>query len=130
MKKSVLAVLLVLLLSNHVFAASVMCNIEIEDVSKGVKYNVQHKPKLSGELDVDKFGFDVPGSDYRCWFTFFGLGNGSAIACEYNKDMGYTFFQSDRSVMKESPVKNNLSFRHKGSFIGIKTVCEDEAKWQ
>lgn len=124
-KKSILAVLFVLFTIPHTtFAVSVLCNVEIEDVSTGVKYNIEHNPKPEGVLGVDKFSFETPGNDYTCILSFFGLGNGSALACEYKGDMGYTFFMSDRSLLDENPVKNNLSFRHKDALIVIKTVCD------
>lgn len=125
MKSFLFAIIFLFTFKVTAYAAQVVCKIAIEDFATGVKYNIEHKPFPRGDLKSDKFEFDVPGADYSCYLTFFGLGNGSALACEYDKDMGYTFFKSDRSLLEENPVKNNLSFRHEGSFVIIKTICSD-----
>jgi hypothetical protein len=46
------------------------------------------------------------------------------LSCEYKKDEGHTFFQSDRSALDESTVSNNLSFRHKSAFNVVTTLCK------
>jgi hypothetical protein len=57
--------------------------------------------------------------------AFFELQHGTMLSCEFRGDMGHTFFQSDRSVLSESVVTNNLSFRHQSAFIVLTTICEE-----
>lgn len=51
----------------------------------------------------------------------FVMGDGTMLSCEYKKDMGHTFFQSDRSTLKDENIANHLAFRHKSAQIYIKT---------
>ena len=102
------------------------CVIEIQDVIKGNNYTLEHRFffEKGHEKGAQRKHFETPGNDYVCTLAFFELKNGTMLSCEYKKDMGWTYFQSDRSVLKDDPVTNNLSFRHKSSQIYIKTRCE------
>ncbi|MFH1260179.1 MAG: hypothetical protein ABII74_10310 [Elusimicrobiota bacterium] len=103
---------------------SAKCKIVIEDVRKGATFTIEHQFVLNKtENSAQRKHFEIPGNDYACTLAFFGLKNGTMFSCEYKKDFGETFFQSDRSVIKESDPANNLTFRHKGAFISIKTKC-------
>lgn len=100
------------------------CEIEIEDVYKGSTYRLEQKFdfKRGGVAQVKHF--DTPDNDYACRLVFFELKKGSMISCEYKKDNGHTFFQSDRSVLEDEMVTNNLAFRHQSTFIILKTRCK------
>ncbi len=106
------------------FANTAECIIEIEDTRKGSTYTLKHKFSLRKEHDaVQRKYFEIPGNDYLCTLAFFGMKNGTMLSCEYKYDKGHTFFQSDRSVLPDENMANNLSFRHKSAYIYIKTKC-------
>ena len=107
------------------WADSATCKIEIEDVHQGTTYKIEHKFTFKKHGDGQRKHFEVPGNDYACTLAFFELNNGTMLSCEYKKGFpGHTFFQSDRSVLKDKVVTNNLSFRHKTAHIFLETKCE------
>ena len=115
---------LLLTLYSTSWADSAICKIEIEDVNKGTTYNLEHKFAFKKGGDAQRKHFETPGNDYTCTLAFFDLNHGTMLSCEYKNDLAQTFFQSDRSVLKDIIVINNLSFRHNKAFIYIKTKCE------
>ncbi len=112
------------LITNLAWAGSATCNIQIEDVNKATKYSIEHEFIYEPEGRAQRKHFEIPGNDYLCTLMFHELNNGTMLSCEYRNDGGLTFFQSDRTVLKDKDVTNNLSFRHKSAFISIKTKCE------
>ncbi len=103
------------------------CSIEIQDIiNDGTIYKDQHRfssPK-EDQIGAERKHFKLPGNDYVCTLAYFGRENGTMLSCEY-KDAGWTFFQSDRSALPDTPpIANNLSFRHKSSQIYIETKCK------
>jgi hypothetical protein len=106
------------------YADNATCKIKIEDVNKGATYTLEQAFDYVKDGAARIKEFDTPGNDYVCRLAFFDILNGTMLSCEYKKDMGQTFFQSDRSLLKEASVSNNLTFRHQSSFINIQTVCE------
>jgi len=105
-------------------ADSATCRIGIEDVNKGTSYELQQRFTFKKGGDAQRKHFETPGNDYSCTLAFFELGTGTMVSCEYKRDIGHTFFQSDRSALKDSSGSNNLSFRHGSAFLVIKTKCE------
>lgn len=104
-------------------ANTATCSIEIEDINKGSIYKLEHRFNFEkGDNPQTKY-FETPGNDYKCSLIFFGMKNGSALACEYKKDKGRTYFQSDRSTLRDSKITNNLLFRHRSAFLSLKTKC-------
>ncbi|OIO03271.1 MAG: hypothetical protein COX65_07290 [Elusimicrobia bacterium CG_4_10_14_0_2_um_filter_56_8] len=105
-------------------AKTAKCEVTIEDVLKGTSSRIIHEFSLkSREIGAQKKNFKLPGGDYDCTLSFFGLRRGTALSCEYKQSLGEIFFQSDRSTIKEKKPVNNLSFRHKGAFMNIQTSC-------
>jgi len=100
------------------------CSIQIEDFRSGSTYTMNHNFRFEkGTESVQKKDFEIPGNDYLCTLAFFGMKKGTKVSCEYKYDKGHTFFQSDRSVLHDENMANNLSFRHKSAHISIKTKC-------
>ncbi|MBF0315107.1 MAG: hypothetical protein HQK52_16910 [Oligoflexia bacterium] len=110
------------LLSHSVLALGAACKIDMEDINKKLKKSF--KIDTSKKKSPSKHNFSLPNSDYSCTLAFFDLDSGTMLSCEFNKDMGQTFFQSDRSVVKEHNPVNNLSFRHLNSQIYIESSCQ------
>ena len=117
-------VLAALTSSLHAWAGSATCSIGIEDVNKASTYTLRHRFALKKDGPAQRKHFEIPGNDYNCTLAFFELRKGTMLSCEYKKDAGYTFFQSDRSAVDDEIVTNNLAFRHQSSFIVLKTKCE------
>ncbi len=106
------------------WAGSATCIIEIEDVNKASNYALAQTFNFKKDGAGQRKHFELPGNDYNCTLAFFELGKGTMLSCEYKNDMGHTFFQSDRSALKDSSVSNTLSFRHKSAFIVVTTLCK------
>lgn len=113
-----------LTISSVSWADTATCKIKIEDVNKGSTYKLEHKFTFKKGGDAQRKHFETPGNDYACTLAFFELEKGTMLSCEYKTDMGHTFFQSDRSVLSDSIVTNNLSFRHGSAFLSLETKCE------
>lgn len=105
-------------------AETATCRIEVEDVNKGSTYELQQRFNFNKGGGAQRKHFETPGNDYTCTLVFFETGMGTMISCEYKPDMGQTFFQSDRSVLKDARGANNLAFRHASVFLIIRTKCE------
>jgi len=105
------------------WATSATCTIKIEDNKLRSVYKLEHKFVINNEGNGQRKHFEFPGNDYSCTLAFFEINSGTMLSCEYKQDIGQTFFQSDRTVLKEKPI-NNLTFRHKSSFITIETKCK------
>ena len=126
--KRTIFILVALLLASVAVAGdgAATCTIEIDDNVSGTIYKIKHRfrPYKEDQIGAERKHFKLPGSDYVCTLAYFGRNSGTMLSCEY-KDAGWTFFQSDRSVLPDTPpIANNLSFRHKSSQIYIKTKCE------
>ena len=92
------AVFFFLLFSTASHADTANCKIEIQDVLKGTIYTVEQKFNFEyGATMGQRKHFDVPGNDYSCTLAFFELHKGTMLSCEYTKDLGHTFFQSDHA---------------------------------
>lgn len=109
--------------SVHVLANSAICNIQIQDVSTGTKYNVTHNVEYTVGAAGDRKVFKLPGSNYECYFTFFTLEVGTSLACKLD-ETGQNYVQSDRSVIEEENAKNNLVFRFGKSHYVIESWCK------
>lgn len=105
------------------WAKTANCNIEIQDVSTGTKYNVPHKIEYTVSAAGDRKTFNLPGSNYQCYFTFFTLESGTSLSCKLD-ELGHNYAQSDRSVIKEGFAKNNLTFRFGKSHFVIESSCK------
>lgn len=105
------------------WAKTAICNVEIQDVSTGTKYNVTHKVDYTVGAAGDRKEFNLPGSKYKCYLMFFTLDNGTALSCELDEH-GQNYIQSDRSIIKEGNAKNNLVFRYGKSHFVIKSSCK------
>lgn len=116
--------ILIVFVSSASLADTAACRIEIEDVNKGSTYEFQHRFTFQKSGDAQRKHFETPGNDYACTLAFFELGMGTMVSCEYKRDMGQTFFQSDRSALKDASGTNNLAFRHASAFLVVKTKCE------
>lgn len=125
MKKIIFTFLLLAIFSSSSIAAKVAeCTISIDDNS-GSTYTIKHKFFYKKEGRQQSKHFAVPGhDDYSCTLAFWELKNGTMLSCEYKKDMGHTFFQSDRSTLKDENTDNHLSFRHKKLQLYLKTSCK------
>ncbi len=123
MKK--IAFIFAIILSQYAQADTALCKIEIEDINKGsTKYTVEQKFSFTSDGPANRKFFETPGNDYKCTLAFFDLKTGTMLSCGYLKDAERTFFQSDRSGVKESPANNMLSFRHNKAFISLKAHCK------
>lgn len=124
--------------SSFTLADTAECIIKIQDVNKGTTYTIEQKfdYEPGQELDIENANiggfkgsidgwkhFDLPGGDYTCHLAFYGIDNGTMISCEYKKDGGHTFFQSDRSGLKENAM-NRLTFRHGSVFVDVESNCK------
>ncbi|MEE9332013.1 MAG: hypothetical protein V3U89_07260 [Methylophilaceae bacterium] len=99
------------------------CTIEIQDVTSGTNYTVQHKIEYTVGLPGDRKEFALPGSSYKCYFTFFTLESGTSLSCQLD-ELGRNYVQSDRSVISEGKAKNNLAFRFGRSNFVIQSTCK------
>lgn len=116
--------ILVVMAASPVWAESATCTIEIEDNDDLYSvYKLEYKFIFESGGPAQRRHFAIPGHDYTCTLAFFDLSSGTMISCEYTVDLGETFFQSDRSVVSETNIKNNLSFRHNGAQIYLTTEC-------
>jgi hypothetical protein len=115
---------LIMFVASASLAETATCRIEIEDVNKGSTYELQQGFTFKEGGDAQRKHFETPGNDYACTLAFFELGMGTMVSCEYKRDMGQTFFQSDRSTLKNASGANNLAFRHVAASLVIKTKCE------
>lgn len=113
----------IILTASFAFAGVATCKVKIHDVNKGTRYSVEENFTFDSTSSAQRKNFEVPGNDYKCTFAFFDLTSGTMIACEYKKDNGITFFQSDRSALKELPKSNRLTFRHESAFISLDASC-------
>jgi len=105
-------------------ADNATCTIKIYDVNNMNSYNIEFKYEYENEGDRQSNYFELPGtSEYACMQAFFDLETGTMISCEYRKDEGYTFFQSDRSGLDEND-ENRLTFRHGTVFVDIQSNCK------
>ena len=109
---------------NYASAETAKCTINIWDLNENTKYIITQNfdYKIGGVSQTKEF--KLPGVDYTCFLYFHDLDSGTSIACEYNADIGHTYFSSDRTILKEDHVSNNLRFRHKSAHIEIKTKCK------
>jgi hypothetical protein len=118
--------LFLVVFSNSSIAAVIAeCSISIDDNSGSI-HTIKHKfyPKNKNDWAAQRKHFKIPGhDDYSCTLAFYKLKEGTMLSCEYLKDMGHTFFQSDRSTLQDENTDNNLSFRHRSAQIYIKTKC-------
>lgn len=106
------------------WADTATCKIKIQDVNKGSTYTLEQKFDFKKDGVAQRKNFETPGNDYACTLAFFELKKGTMLSCGYKKDAGQTFFQSDRSVLDDDIVTNNLTFRHQAAFIVLETRCE------
>lgn len=114
-----------LALSSSAQAETATCSIAIQDARIGTTYVVETKFEFKeGDIAGRRKAFNIPGANYNCLLTFFGLRSGTMVSCQYGGDLGETFFQSDRTAIEEVNPKNTLAFRHKGTFAIIKTECQ------
>lgn len=117
--------ILILSIAPKSWADEATCKILIEDNKAQLNnrlgaFTLEHTFHNEGRKH-----FDLPGSNYSCTLAFYSLKQGTMISCGYNKDGGVTFFQSDRTAVKEGKVLvNNLSFRHNSAQFYIHTTCE------
>ena len=108
----------------HVTADTATCSIEIDDVINANKYYLEYKFEIEEGGSGQFNSFELPGTDdYLCRIAFFDLSTGTMISCEYKKDGGHTFFQSDRSGLKENAM-NRLTFRHGSVFVDVESNCK------
>ncbi|HHG86651.1 MAG TPA: hypothetical protein ENJ82_18020 [Bacteroidetes bacterium] len=105
------------------WASTANCNIEIEDVNAGTKYNVEQKFTNQPGSDAQRKHFKLPGSNYSCTLAFFNLESGTMLSCQFD-ELGQNFVQSDRSIIGEGNAKNNLSFRYESSFFVLHSSCK------
>jgi hypothetical protein len=105
------------------WADTAKCNIVIEDVNAGTKYNIEQKFTFKPGADAQRKHFKLPGSNYSCTLAFFDLESGTMLSCQFD-ELGHNFVQSDRSVIDEKHSKNNLSFRNKASFYVLESICK------
>jgi hypothetical protein len=106
------------------WADKARCEIRIEDVKKGNTYTLEHAFEFErGSTRAQRKHFDTPGSDYTCTLAFFDLERGTMLSCELKTDRGTTFVQSDRTLLNDREITNNLSFRNRSTFLVIKTRC-------
>ena len=123
MKKLLLILVLVAFSSLSIAAEIAECSISIENLA-GSTYTIKHKFRYEKDGLTQSKEFKIPGHDeYSCRLDFRGLGNGTMVSCADLRDMGHTFFQSDRSILQDANTDNNLSFRHESAQVYIKTKC-------
>lgn len=123
MKKLLLILVLVVFSSPSIAAETAECSISIDNQSDSV-YTIKHKFRYEKDGATQWKKFKIPGhNEYRCNLAFTGLGNGTMLSCVDLRDMGHTFFQSDRSILQDANTDNNLSFRHESAQVFIKTKC-------
>ena len=122
MKQLLLALLL--LTATSARADSATCQIKINDVNKDTNYSIEQKFTFKKGGDAQRKHFETPGNDYDCTIVFFELNKGTMLSCAYKKDLGQTFFQSDRSTLNDKFSTNSLTFRHGSAFLVLDVKCE------
>ena len=123
MKKLLLILVLVAFSNSSIAKKTAECSISIDTLSDSV-YTIKHKFLYEKDGRAQRKFFKIPGhDDYRCTLAFWELKNGTMLSCEYMRDAGHTFSQSDRSTLQDVNTDNNLSFRHKSAQVYIKTKC-------
>ena len=115
---------LCLFISQRSWAETANCTINISDVKKGTDYKVESKFNFVKGGKGQWKHFETPGNEYNCNLAFYDMNSGTMISCGFKKDNGETFFQSDRTSLKETPTANHLSFRHGSAFISLKATCD------
>ena len=105
------------------YAESAKCSIDIED-GKGTHYEINEEFEFAAGVAGDRKTFKLPGSDIECNFVFFDKKTGTALACELD-EIGQNYVQSDRSLISETEIYNNLTFRYNSKLFTIKTYCKN-----
>jgi hypothetical protein len=97
------------------------CSIDYLDLKSNIKKTLQYNLKDSAAGTRKIF---MLNKTYKCYFTYFDSYGGTSISCAYIPDMEQTYFQSDRSSIRENKPKNNLVFKHMNNSFQIKTMCK------
>lgn len=117
-------------LSSSALAGVANCTIEIEDVASEVQSKTRSTQMVEFAFDFSPGGdaqrknFDLAGGTYLCSLAFFDLDSGTSLSCERTDDSGHTYFQSDRSGIKEHSGRNNLVFRDRSSHFVLNAACK------
>lgn len=100
------------------------CDVVVADLRTGSKTLSQETFYWSSNTEVSEYRryFALPGvTDGVCNLAFFPE-NGTSVACEMDAG-GLHYVQSDRSVFKEFPNRNQLTFRLGGVHLAIEVTC-------
>ncbi|MDZ7686932.1 MAG: hypothetical protein U5O39_19915 [Gammaproteobacteria bacterium] len=119
MRQSLAGLILFASLPFGIAAKPTSCEISIDDVNADTIYTIE----ATFERAKGHKSFEVPGSTHSCQFSMDGPGKGTMISC-WDKRDSQTFFKSDRTLLDETAPKNNLTFKHDGKLVVIKSVCE------
>ena len=96
------------------------CEITVENVRGGLPSTKSH---TFNKGESNRHHFPLEDSPYICTLAYFaGKKIGTMLGCAKGSIYGDTFYQSDRSMIKESNPRNNLNFRHEESFFRDKHV--------
>lgn len=126
----IILILILAAISSPALAGIANCTVEIEDVAFEVKSKSTSKQTLEFTFQFSPGGeaqrkhFELAGGKYLCTLAFFDLDTGTSLSCERTDDSGYTYFQSDRSGIKEHSARNNLVFRDRDSHFVLNGVCK------
>jgi hypothetical protein len=123
-------ILILAALSSPAMADFANCTIEIEDVALEAQTKASSKQTLEFSFSFSIGGkaqrkhFNLAGGKYLCTLAFFDLDSGTSLSCERTDDSGHTYFQSDRSGIKERSARNNLVFRDRASHFVLDASCK------
>ena len=109
---------------NNVYAETAVCNIDIED-GNGTHYKITESYKSHNGAAGNKRAFKLPGSKIECTLVFFDLNTGTSLSCDFD-EIGQNYIQSDRTLLNEKTINNNLTFRYKSKLFTIKTHCKEK----
>lgn len=101
------------------------CEIVLIDLIGGYKFVIREAFSLIPDPDrmwAERRHFGLPGiADGRCTLAFFP-DHGTSLSCEMDP-LGLQYVQSDRSMQKEFPNKNQLIFRFNDVHVSIDVTC-------
>ena len=116
MRHILISVVLAVLLFPALVHAADLCTISVDRVpDRPYRISVSLK-------DGERHHWRVEKTEIVCTLAYFGLKSGTMVSCQFDP-IGLAFVQSDRTVIRESPI-NNISFRFDGNQVYIETVCK------
>ena len=79
-------ILLLSLYSCLSFADTALCTISIQDVTSGVKQNIEHTYTFKPSSNTAQImQFELRDNSFTCRLAFFNLNSGTMLSCEFDK---------------------------------------------